>query len=148
MCIRQHSAPLSATTPAIAGSARNALTSFTRLAPARRAAAATSAFDVSIEICARADIGIARRTASPSITGTTRRSSSPAETGSAPGRVDSPPMSRISAPSPTSSSPCAIAASASRNAPPSENESGVTFTIPITRNPPGTGALGFKRQSG
>ena len=34
-----------------------------------------------------------------SITGTTRRSSSSVATGAAPGRVDSPPMSRISAPS-------------------------------------------------
>ena len=129
MCIRQHSAPLSAITPAISGSARSALTSFTRLAPTASAAAATFAFDVSIEICA-----VVPADASASITGTTRCSSSCSETGSAPGRVDSPPMSRISAPSPASSRPCAIAASACRNAPPSENESGVTFTIPITRN--------------
>src|SRR5882724_706583 len=42
-------------------------------------------------------------------------------------------MSRIAAPSPASRSPCSTAASAVKNSPPSENESGVTFTIPITR---------------
>ena len=140
MCIRQHSASLSATTLAISESPRNALTSFTRLAPAASAACATVAFDVSIEICART--GLAATT--PSITGITRRSSSVSDTGSAPGRVDSPPMSRISAPSPTRSSPCFTAASVSKNAPPSENESGVTFTIPIRRKPPGTRASKLK----
>ena len=45
---------------------------------------------VSIEICAPV-----RAPASPSITGSTRRSSSSADTGAAPGRVDSPPTSRI-----------------------------------------------------
>src|ERR1035437_9995200 len=130
MCIRQHSAPLSATTPAISRSARSALTSLTRLAPAASAARATAALDVSIEICA----GVPSSTR-PATTGTTRRSSSPSVTGSAPGRVDSPPMSRISAPSAVSERACSIAAPASRNAPPSENESGVTFTIPIRRYP-------------
>ena len=69
--------------------------------------------------------------ASRSITGTTRRSSSSSATGSAPGRVDSPPTSRMSAPSAASRSPCSTAASASRNSPPSENESGVTLTTPM-----------------
>ena len=67
-----------------------------------------------------------------SITGMTRRSSSFSETGSAPGRVDSPPMSKISAPWATSSSAWATAASVLRNFPPSEKESGVTLTMPIT----------------
>src|SRR5690606_31025648 len=60
-------------------------------------------------------------------------SSSSGATASAPGRVDSPPMSRISAPSPASFNPCAMAASAVACSPPSENESGVTLTMPITR---------------
>src|SRR3954451_5565754 len=77
--------------------------------------------------------------ASASTTGSTRRSSSSAPTGSAPGRVDSPPTSKIAAPSLTSSTPCAIAASASRYLPPSENESGVTLTTPIS--------LGFMSRS-
>ena len=54
-------------------------------------------------------------------------------TGSAPGRLDSPPMSRMSAPSASSCSQRAIAAPSSTPAPPSENESGVTLTMPITR---------------
>src|SRR6185437_5859765 len=51
------------------------------------------------------------------------------------GRVDSPPMSRMWAPCSTSSKPCAIAAPESRYSPPSENESGVTLTIPMSRWP-------------
>src|SRR5437868_6026547 len=74
-----------------------------------------------------------------STTGTTRRSSSSAGTGAAPGRVDSPPTSRTSAPCSASSIPCATAASGSRKRPPSENESGVTLTIPMTAvRPPHT----------
>ncbi len=69
--------------------------------------------------------------ASRSTTGSTRRTSSSSGTGSEPGRVDSPPMSRIPAPSLASRRPCATAASASRNSPPSENESGVTLTMPM-----------------
>ena len=49
-----------------------------------------------------------------------------------PGRVDSPPMSRMSAPSSSSRSACSTARSGRRNAPPSENESGVTLTTPMT----------------
>src|SRR5688500_2244491 len=70
----------------------------------------------------------------PSITGITRRSSSRSVTGSAPGRVDSPPMSSRSAPSNASRRPWLTAASRSRNAPPSENESGVTLSTPMMRN--------------
>ena len=40
-------------------------------------------------------------------------------------------MSRMSAPSLARRRPCSTAASASRNSPPSENESGVTFTTPM-----------------
>ena len=109
MCIRQHSAPAAATTPAIPGSPRSAVTSFTSVAPASRARAATALLDESIEIWARAP-----RSISPSITGITRRSSSDSDTDAAPGRVDSPPTSRIAAPSASSSSPCAIAVSAAR----------------------------------
>src|SRR3954452_8626703 len=125
MCMSTHVAPCSAATPAISGSKRKAATSFTTVAPDSSARLATSALVVSIEIWAPSGT-------SASITGITRRISSSAPTGRAPGRVDSPPMSRMSAPSAISSRPCAIAASASRKRPPSENESGVTLTMPMT----------------
>src|SRR3954452_6702960 len=69
------------------------------------------------------------RPCSRSITGITRSISSRTLTGSAPGRVDSPPMSTMSAPS---SFAWRTAASTSRYIPPSEKESGVTFTTPMT----------------
>src|SRR5204863_368624 len=49
------------------------------------------------------------------------------------GRVDSPPTSRIAAPSAARSLPWAIAAPGSSQRPPSEKESGVTLTMPMTR---------------
>src|SRR4051794_1149641 len=124
MCMRQQPAPLEATTPAIAGSWRKADTSLTMVAPACRAVSATATLRVSMEMVAGESL---------SMTGTTRRSSSSSETGSAPGRVDSPPTSRTPAPSLSRCSPCATAASAEKYNPPSEKESGVTFTTPITR---------------
>src|SRR5918994_3654574 len=127
MCISTTPHSRSAHSAASWGSERSALTSLTISAPASSAAAATVAFDVSIEIGAPAS-------ARPSSTGPTRRSSSPTVTPSDPGRVDSPPTSSRSAPSPTSSCPCSIARPGSRNMPPSENESGVTLTTPMTRN--------------
>ena len=86
---------------------------------------ATPAFIVSTEI------GTPTLPASASTTGSTRRSSSSRVTSSEPGRVDSPPMSTMAAPSRTSVRACASAASAAKNCPPSENESGVTLTIPM-----------------
>ena len=125
MWARQQCAPALATTPASSGAKRKPDTSFTRVAPAASAASATSRLVVSIEIRWPA-------AASRSTTGTARASSSAAGTGSAPGRVEAPPTSRIAAPSATSCSPCSTAASGSRNSPPSENESGVTLTMPMT----------------
>src|SRR5215207_11684802 len=128
MCMRQQSAPTSAATPASSGSNLRADTSFTIVAPASSATRATAALVVSIEMrTSRAPPYAASR----STTGSTRLSSSSCATGSAPGRVDSPPTSRIAAPSLASRRPCSTAASASRNSPPSENESGVTFTTPM-----------------
>ena len=66
-------------------------------------------------------------------TGPIRRSSSASSMRCAPGRVDSPPTSTMSAPCAASSRPCPMAASAPYHWPPSENESGVTFTTPMTR---------------
>src|ERR1035438_7377078 len=96
------------------------------LAPACNAARATAGFVVSTES------GILTRDPSCSTTGITRCHSSVSPTGSAPGRVDSPPMSRISAPCATSSSACSTAFAGLKNFPPSEKESGVTLTTPMT----------------
>src|SRR5437870_592696 len=111
----------------MADSGRLAPTSLTRLAPACKAARATAGFIVSMEI------GTLLLPASRSTTGRTRRSSSASGTGTAWGRVDSPPTSMISAPSSINCSAWATAAAGSRHRPPSENESGVTFTMPIRR---------------
>src|SRR5829696_2777866 len=127
MCMRQHSQPASATTAAIAGSPRRAVTSLTNAAPAASAARATAAFEVSMLRTA------GRSPASASITGTTRRSSSSSPTPWAPGRVDSPPTSTRSAPSAASAWACATASWRPKHSPPSENESGVTLRMPITR---------------
>ena len=91
MCISTTSQPRSAQSAASSGSARSAVTSLTIVAPASSAAAATAAFEVSIETVAPGPPGPARA----STTGPTRSSSSLASTASAPGRVDSPPTSRI-----------------------------------------------------
>ena len=48
------------------------------------------------------------------------------------GRVDSPPTSTIAAPSATIRLAASTATAGSRWTPPSENESGVTLTTPIT----------------
>ena len=126
MCIRQQPAPAPATTPAISGSWRNADTSFTIRAPACSAASATAALRVSTETIGPTEA------AKRSITGTTRSSSSPSDTGSAPGRVDSPPTSTIAAPSAASSARVRDGRVGVEVQPPSENESGVTFTTPMT----------------
>src|SRR6267143_1412702 len=120
MCIRQNAAPLAARNSA--GSRTPPETSLTISAPASTAAAATAALVVSMLI------GSPVRLASSRTTASVRRRSSLASTGSASGRVDSPPTSRMSAPSSASWSPCATGS----YAPPSENESGVALTMPIT----------------
>src|SRR4051812_36293934 len=126
MCMRITSHPRSAHSPPSAGSRRRAVTSLTISAPASSAVSATATFDVSIEIGFPSD-------PRPASTGATRASSSSAVTARAPGRVDSPPTSSRSVPSSISCRACAIARSGSRNKPPSENESGVTLTMPISR---------------
>src|SRR5512135_633638 len=127
MCIRTTPARASAASRSRAGSPPSARMSLMIAAPASRARRATSALVVSTEI------GAPTRGASASTTGTTRRSSSSAETGSAPGRLDSPPMSSRSAPSSTRRRACATASSRVQARPPSEKLSGVTLTIPMTR---------------
>ncbi len=125
-CMATNGTPASRTTAAMSGSARPPLTSLTISAPASSAADAISARMVSMLTTAPA----ATR---PRTTGSTRPDSSSALTRCAPGRVDSPPTSTMSAPSCTSDMPWVMAASGSRNAPPSEKESGVTLTTPMTR---------------
>ncbi len=126
MCISTTGTPSSAAA-ASAPSRRRAWMSLIMPAPAATAARITSGLKVSTLS------GTWVRSASAWITGTTRRSSSSTDTGAAPGRVDSPPMSSRSAPSATSCRPWATAASVVSCAPPSENESGVTLTMPMTR---------------
>jgi len=66
------------------------------------------------------------------MTGTTRAASASAPTRAAPGRVDWPPMSRMSAPAAASARPAASALAADVMRPPSLKLSGVTFSTPIT----------------
>src|SRR6266571_4809196 len=125
MCMR--------TTPTRAFEARRAIrgserpvTSLMIVAPRSSALSATSGFRVSIEI------GMSILRATPRRTGLIRRHSSSAETLADPGRVDSPPTSKIEAPCSAISSPRWIASSGARYRPPSEKESGVTFRTPTT----------------
>ncbi len=123
MCMRQMPTPASATTAASSGSRRSAVTSFTIVAPSAIARRATSAREVSTET---------RHPTRSSSTGTTRLSSSSSLTGSAPGRVDSPPTSTSAAPSASICRAASAAASGEAYDPPSEKLSGVTLTIPTT----------------
>ena len=124
MCISTTNALARAATAGLRGSPDSAVMSLTMRAPAASAPSMTSAWRVSIETAAPAS-------ASSRTTFSTRRSSSCGETGLAPGRVDSPPTSMMSAPAPSSARPCWTARAGSMNAPPSEKLSGVTFNIPM-----------------
>ena len=126
-CMSTTGSPLSAATRKARGSCPSAATSLMMRAPASAARRMTSALRVSMEM------GTPTCLARAATTGMTRRTSSSAATGSAPGRVDSPPMSRISAPSASSCRLCATAAPGSSHRPPSEKLSGVTLTIPMRR---------------
>ena len=85
--------------------------------PAATAPSATSARMVSMLTGTPAS-------ASPATTSSTRASSTSAAIRSAPGRVDSPPTSMMSAPRRCSSTPAATAAADEAKRPPSEKESG------------------------
>src|SRR5258705_6940464 len=126
LCMNTYPARAPATRGIMSASPRPAVMSLTTVAPASRAAAATEASEVSTLT------GTPASEARRRMTGTTRRRCSSAGTGCEPGRVDSPPTSRTEAPAAASSRPCSTARPGSRNRPPSENESGVTLTIPIT----------------
>ena len=135
MCIRHTGTP-SSLAACKAPSARSAFTSLINPAPAATAARITPGLLVSMEI------GAAKRALIASITGTTRSISSCSPTARAPGRVDSPPISSISAPSASICSACRKAPSRRSNRPPSEKESGVTFRMPITRGAEKSGKVG------
>ena len=145
MCMATTPAPLACATAIIRGSPSRPVTSLMISAPRSTARSATAAFEVSI------DTGTPASVASRRTTSATRLSSSSSATGSAQGRVLSPPTSRMSAPAATSASPCATAASTPACRPPSENESGVTLTIPITSgrrsDPPGCGSSRLRVRS-
>ncbi len=114
--------------------------SLTISAPARMALSATTALVVSTETATgRSCSG---RPEIPSRMGRTRRSSSSALTGSAYGRLDSPPMSAISGKPRAASAIWPMrrkAAVGSRCRPPSEKESGVALTTPMMQK-----GAGFK----
>ena len=123
ICMRQ-AATLPAATTSSAPVARSALTSLIMTAPACIAASITSGFEVSTEM----GISLLARACT---TGITRRNSSAALTESLPGRVDSPPISSIPAPSSIKRAAWQIALSVKAYSPPSEKESGVTLTTPM-----------------
>ena len=100
-------------------------------APASRASAAVAACRVSTD---RGRSVAARRASS---TGSSRSCSSAGVTGSAPGRVDSPPRSSRSAPSAASSRAWATAASAPAGREPVQKLSGARLMTPMTRGRPG-----------
>ena len=125
LCIRQQATSYFAITAAIFGSYFNPQISLTRSAPAWIELSATLLLKVSTET------GMSKCFLTASITGRTLCASSSALTGVWPGRVDSPPISIISAPSAIIASVCLKASSIWFHLPPSEKESGVTFKIPI-----------------
>ena len=125
MCIRHTPHWGWAATTAKAPGCRKAQMSLTISAPRSSTARITAGLYVSTEI------GTPSTTASRT-SGTTRASSSSKGTAGLPGRVDSPPMSRISAPSLSNCSQCRNAAMVEAWCPPSEKESGVTLTMPMT----------------
>ena len=135
MCIRQTAgAACASATTCMAPAQVSALTSFTRPAPAARAADMTSGVLVSI------DSRTSNSARKISRTGIVLSSSSSTGTGLAPGLVDSPPTSSIRAPSRTICA--ALNSTLSRSnlnsdrserasSAPSEKESGVIFKMPI-----------------
>ena len=93
MCMTVSPAPCAAHTRASSGPAASPVTSFTMCAPSASAASATSGLEVST------DTGHGGSSRSRSSTGRRRARSSAAGTAGDPGRVDSAPTSRRSAPS-------------------------------------------------
>ena len=129
-CMRHRYAPVSAATWIMSGSASPPDTSLMSVAPAWTACRATVARMVSTESMT---LSFARA----STTGITRWSSVCSVTRTAPGRVDSPPMSMMVAPSQIMSRAWVTAMSGRVRSvgshwPPSEKESSVMLRTPIT----------------
>ena len=115
----------SATTCGSSASSVPPETSLMIWAPSLSAAAATDARVVSMDNMAPAGINVLT---APVM----RASSSASDTRLAPGRVDSAPMSMMSAPAAIMSRPCWAALAGSSHRPPSEDESSVMLSTPIT----------------
>ena len=129
ICIRQIGRPVAAAA-ATAPVRPSARTSFSRPAPRAAAAVISSGELVSTDTITSSSAAMR------SNSGSTLSISSATETGAAPGRVDSPPISRIAAPAPTISRARAMARSRSSRRdwyrlPPSANESGVVLMTPM-----------------
>ncbi len=112
---------------AMAGSPRSAVTSLTRPAPASRAARATTALVVSTR---SAPASRRRGARSPARRGRARRRPTPARS---PAGSTRRPCRGWPLPRRRASRPWATADSVSACRPPSENESGVTLTMPMTQ---------------
>ena len=125
MCMRQTGQPRRRTSGRAAGSCVRAETSLTMRAPASSAAAMVPVLRVSME-------STAPWRARAAMTGRTRACSSSGGRGVAPGRVLSPPMSMMSAPSSSIRSPEAMAMPGSSVVPPSLKLSGVTLRMPMS----------------
>mmetsp|Transcript_72854 Transcript_72854/g.202049 ORF Transcript_72854/g.202049 Transcript_72854/m.202049 type:complete len:380 (-) Transcript_72854:266-1405(-) len=128
MCIRTMGAINSAAAASMSASYSPAETSLIQSAPAATAARATAALRVSTLIVTFRFFARIARTM-----GTTRRISSSAITSAAPGRVDSPPTSRIWAPASTMACAVESASSTLKLSPPSLKESGVAFNMPMIK---------------
>ena len=125
-CIATYGSPPSATTAAMSGSASPPHTSLTTTAPASSAAAATAGphgVDADQRSGGREVAHHGQHPARPPPRPAPAR---------APGRVDSPPTSTRSAPSREQLEPVRDRGVVVEVRPPSENESGVTLTTPIT----------------
>ncbi|CAL1241227.1 protein of unknown function [Candidatus Methylocalor cossyra] len=127
ICINTTAALRAAKTLNIFLSAKPAEISLIRSTPASKATSATLLSVVSTLNRHPAGSLLRRRRT----TGITRSICTSADTGSAPGLVDSPPISIISTPSAIISSARRSALSGSKYSPPSEKLSGVTLSIPI-----------------
>lgn len=127
-CIITAATPVWAHSSIIPG-ALSAFTSLTMEAPMEMHLSATSGFIVST------DTGMLSEGTRSLRTGTSLDSSSSADTGSAPGLVDSPPMSMMDAPASAISMPWRTAAAPVQR-PPSEKESGVALRTPMMTGGP------------
>ncbi len=130
MCMSTSPQPASATRGNIPGSAMPADMSLTASAPAARAARAVPALIVSTVSATSSSARIA------ATAGSRRRISSSAPTGSAPGRLDSAPRSRTSAPAAAMARARSRAASGSAAREASWKLSGVRLTMPMIRGRP------------